>query len=275
MTLSAHIQKPPPPPTSPAPPSLPVGRWTWTRGKLRSVGGRSQPPLLPWTSEHLNTSPSTYDWVADRPFIEVHIGGMYAIACAVFVPGAPTIGVTVNGQAVLRRVTSSRQIIDTSGLIAGQSLRDGARPRPPPPRPRSRPPSRSRPTSQGVRVSTRTPTPHRLHTSPRPHRPTDRARWGTVDNCRWLTVGGFAVDGAHVRSPLSGGRLAHLYTVRGRPRSIDARCACPHGAQKVVVGRRAHARRMHARRACLMELKNMYMCGSSAGACGIAHPQRA
>lgn len=49
---------------------------------------------------------------------------MYVISCAVFVPGAPSIGVTVNGQTVLRRVPSSRQVVDSSGLVAGSSLRD-------------------------------------------------------------------------------------------------------------------------------------------------------
>jgi hypothetical protein len=40
------------------------------------------------------------------------------------VPGGPTIGVTVDGQAVLRRVAATRHVVDSSGLVAGSSLRD-------------------------------------------------------------------------------------------------------------------------------------------------------
>ncbi|KOO20891.1 hypothetical protein Ctob_000915 [Chrysochromulina tobinii] len=106
----------------------PHGRWTWTRGKLRAASGRAQPPLLPWNQERLNTAPDVFGWVADRAHIEVLQSGMYVVACAVFVPGAPPVGVSINGQTVLRRgprsVSSSRQVIDASGLIAGSSLRD-------------------------------------------------------------------------------------------------------------------------------------------------------
>ena len=106
----------------------PQGGWTWTRGKLRAASGRAQPPLLPWNQERLNTAPDVFGWVADRAHIEVLQSGMYVVACAVFVPGAPPVGVSINGQTVLRRgprsVSSSRQVIDASGLIAGSSLRD-------------------------------------------------------------------------------------------------------------------------------------------------------
>ena len=34
------------------------------------------------------------------------------------------MGVTVNGQAVLRRVATSRQVVDSTGLVAGSTLRD-------------------------------------------------------------------------------------------------------------------------------------------------------
>ena len=121
-TLSNHIQR------LPATQGMPHGRWTWTRGRMRAASGRSQPPLLPWNSERLNTSPATFSWSADKAHIEVLQSGMYVVACAVFVPGAPPVGITVNGQTVLRRgprsVTSSRQVIDASGLVAGSSLRD-------------------------------------------------------------------------------------------------------------------------------------------------------
>ena len=60
----------------------------------------------------------------ERAFIEVNAPGMYVVSAAVFVPGAPTIGVTVNGQTVLRRVPTSRQVVDSTGLVAGSSLRD-------------------------------------------------------------------------------------------------------------------------------------------------------
>ena len=72
----------------------------------------------------LNTSPSTFGWTAEKTVIEVHSPGMYVVSAAIFVPGSPTIGVTVNGQIVLRRVPSSRQTVDSTGLIAGSSLRD-------------------------------------------------------------------------------------------------------------------------------------------------------
>jgi hypothetical protein len=117
-TLSSHVQR------LPAIVAYPHGRWTWTRGRLKSAGGRAQPPLVPWTNEKFNSSPSTFGWVGDRAHIEVLASGMYVVSCAVFVPGAPTIGVTVNGQTVLRRVSSSRQVVDSSGLVAGSSLRD-------------------------------------------------------------------------------------------------------------------------------------------------------
>ena len=82
-TLSAHIER------QPLTPHVAHARWTWTRGKLRAAsGGRSQPPLVPWTSERLNTSPGTYGWLADRAFIDVNMSGMYVVACAVFVPAA-------------------------------------------------------------------------------------------------------------------------------------------------------------------------------------------
>ena len=79
---------------------------------------------MPWSAEKLNTAPATFGWQADRPFIEVIAGGMYVVACAVFVPAAPTIAVSVNGHTVLRRVASTRQVVDSTGLIAGSSLRD-------------------------------------------------------------------------------------------------------------------------------------------------------
>ena len=116
-TLSSHIQR------LPIVASFPHGRWTWTRGKLRSAGGR-QPPLLPWTSEKLNTSPDTFGWSSERSYIEVLAPGMYVVSAAVFVAGNATIGVTVNGQTVLRKAASSRQVVDASGLVAGSSLRD-------------------------------------------------------------------------------------------------------------------------------------------------------
>ena len=103
-TLSTHIQRLPHFVTQPH------GRWTWTSGRLRASAGRSQPPLLPWTSERLNNAPKTFGWTADRAYIEILASGMYVIACAVFVPGGPTIGVTVNGQTVLRRISSTRQV---------------------------------------------------------------------------------------------------------------------------------------------------------------------
>ena len=55
---------------------------------------------------------------------QVHASGMFVVSCAVFVPGAPTIGITVNGQTVLRRVASSRHLVDSTGLVAGSSLRE-------------------------------------------------------------------------------------------------------------------------------------------------------
>ena len=116
-TLSAHVQRLPPTAIDPH------GRWTWTRGKLRAAGGRAQPPLLPWTSEKLNSAPSTYSWQADRTYIEVIAAGMYVVAVAVFVPGTPTIGVTINGQSVLRRQRGGHTA-DTTSLTAGASLRD-------------------------------------------------------------------------------------------------------------------------------------------------------
>ena len=119
QTLSAHVQR------LPALAAFPHGRWTWTRGKLKPAGSPRAPPLLPWSSEKLNTSPATFGWQADRAFVEVLASGMYVVACAVFVPGAPTIGVTVNGQTVLRRVASTRAgVVDATGLVAGASLRD-------------------------------------------------------------------------------------------------------------------------------------------------------
>ena len=118
QALSSHIQR------LPVVASFPHGRWTWTRGKLRSAGGRSQPPLLPWTSEKLNTSPATFGWTPERAFIEVLAPGMYVVSCAVFVPGAPTLSVTVNGQTVVRKGPSSRQMADGAGLVCGVSLRD-------------------------------------------------------------------------------------------------------------------------------------------------------
>ena len=118
-TLSAHVQR------LPAVANYPHGRWTWNRGKLRASGGRSNPPLIPWSSEKLNTAPNALGWIADRAYIEVNASGMYAVLCAAFVPGAPAIGVVVNGQAVLRRVATGRQqVVDSSGQIAGSSLRD-------------------------------------------------------------------------------------------------------------------------------------------------------
>ena len=117
-TLSTQIQR------LPVVVTYPHGRWTWTRGKLRSAVAKSAPPLLPWNAERLNTSPGTFGWVTDRAFIEVLAAGLYVITAAVFVPGGPTIGVTVNGQTVLRRLSSTRQVVDASGLIAGSSIRD-------------------------------------------------------------------------------------------------------------------------------------------------------
>lgn len=119
-TLSNHIQR------LPIVASFPHGRWTWTRGKpLRSAGGRSQPPLIPWTNEKLNTSPSTFGWGVERAYVEVLAPGMYVVSCAVFMAGAPTIGVSVNGQTVLRRSPSAKQVqSDASGSIVGISVRD-------------------------------------------------------------------------------------------------------------------------------------------------------
>ena len=81
-TLSAHVQR------LPAVANYPHGRWTWNRGKLRASGGRSNPPLIPWSSEKLNTAPNALGWIADRAYIEVNASGMYAVLCAAFVPGA-------------------------------------------------------------------------------------------------------------------------------------------------------------------------------------------
>ena len=117
-TLSQHVQR------LPAAALYPHGRWTWTRGKLRAANGKGAAPLLSWTSEKLNTSPTTYGWLADRTYVEVIQAGMYVVSCAVFVPNAPTIAITVNGQVVIRRVGTTRQVVDSTGLIAGSSLRD-------------------------------------------------------------------------------------------------------------------------------------------------------
>ena len=43
-TLSEHVQR------LPAATAYPHGRWTWTRGKLRSAAAKSAPPLLPCAS---------------------------------------------------------------------------------------------------------------------------------------------------------------------------------------------------------------------------------
>ena len=117
-TLSQHVQR------LPAAALYPHGRWTWTRGKLRAANGKGAAPLLSWTSEKLNTSPTTYGWLAERTYVEVIQAGMYVVSCAVFVPNAPTIAITVNGQVVIRRVATTRQVVDSTGLIAGSSLRD-------------------------------------------------------------------------------------------------------------------------------------------------------
>ena len=122
QTLSAHISR------LPVTHTHPHGRWTWTRGKPRAAAHRSSPPLLPWNSERLNTAPAVFGWVGDRPYVEILASGMYVVACAVFVPGGPTVGITVSGQTVLRRASHARsheaRLVDASGLIAGTSIRD-------------------------------------------------------------------------------------------------------------------------------------------------------
>ena len=123
MTLSSHVQR------LPVTATFPHGRWTWTKGRLRSASGGPagrplNPALLPWSSEKLNTSPTTFAWQADRTYVEVLASGMYVVSCAVFVPGAPSIGVSVNGQTVLRRAPATRHVVDSTGLVAGSSLRD-------------------------------------------------------------------------------------------------------------------------------------------------------
>ena len=117
-TLSAHVQK------LPVAASYPHGRWTWTRGKLRHAGGRGSHQLVPWTSEKLNSSPSTYSYVADRGHIEVLAAGMYVVQAALFIPGSPSVSISVNGNVVVRRTPGDRRVVDTTGLVAGSSLRD-------------------------------------------------------------------------------------------------------------------------------------------------------
>ena len=67
---------------------------------------------------------TTGRWVTDRAHVEVLTGGMFVVSCAIFVPGAPSIGICVNGQTVLRRSSSTRQVVDSTGLVVGSSLRD-------------------------------------------------------------------------------------------------------------------------------------------------------
>ena len=116
-TLSAHIQRMPP-----GGANYPQGRWCWTRGKIK-VAGRAQPPLLLWSAEKINTSPATFNFQSDRTYIEVAQAGMYVVSCAVFISGGPTIGITVNGQMVLRRLRSGAGA-DLTNLVTGASLRD-------------------------------------------------------------------------------------------------------------------------------------------------------
>ena len=119
-TLNQHVQR------LPAVVVYPHGRWAWKGGRLRASARapQLQPPSVPWSSERLNTAPDTFVWGHDRPYIEVSQSGLFSIATTVFAPGAPTIAVAVNGQPVLRRIASTRQMVDASGMIAGVTIRD-------------------------------------------------------------------------------------------------------------------------------------------------------
>lgn len=82
-----------------------VGKWLWNSGTVKKGY------IVPWETEHINTSPENFVWDKESTSILVNEKGIYVIGLSFFVSGQPNVQVYINGESVLSVGESCKGVV--------------------------------------------------------------------------------------------------------------------------------------------------------------------